>query len=249
MYYTHDQVELRRGPLDKSKLNTEWPTRLATKDGELAMRNYLTQRGLSYDLAVANGWYPSLDAGDGFTRIVIPARTSIPEHAYWQARAVAGFVKRRYQSPSGPRHDALVRIDPVQRIDGRPVHAKEYDWNRVAVVVEGPMDALAVAECGAVGYALMGATPSGVVIDRLLKLMRDAQPKYDMVFVMPDRDAEKEGIDILYRIAVEMLPVKLLRLYEWTAEKDFAKLPLSQRRVILMGERDAWLKERSAPHR
>ena len=102
------------------------------------------------------------------------------------------------------------------------------------------MDALAAAQCGVFGYGLMGATPSPIVLDRLISLLKN---EYEYIFVMPDRDAVKEGIDILYRIAVEMLPVKLIRLEDWTGKKDFASLPYATRRTILMGELDAWEKE------
>ena len=78
--------------------------------------------------------------------------------------------------------------------------------------------------------------------------MRVLKNEYDHIFVMPDRDAVKEGIDILYRLAVEMLPVKLVRVEQWTDKKDFASLPVATRRTILMGELDAWEKE-SRRHR
>ena len=102
------------------------------------------------------------------------------------------------------------------------------------------MDALAAAECGVFSYALMGATPSKIVLDRLVSMLKE---DYDHIFVMPDRDAVKEGIDILYRLAVEMLPVKLIRLEQWTDKKDFASLPYATRRTILMGEMSEWEKE------
>mgnify|MGYP003471438073 FL=1 len=102
------------------------------------------------------------------------------------------------------------------------------------------MDALAAAQCGVFGYGLMGATPSTIVLDRLVSFLKN---EYEYIFVMPDRDAVKEGIDILYRLAVEMMPVKLIRLEQWTDKKDFASLPIATRRTILMGELDAWEKE------
>ena len=237
MYYQHDRVELKR-QYRKSELNTRWPTRGTDAEDIEDMKTYLFERGLSYELAADNGWYPSWDAGDDYLRIVIPAFSSEVGHAYWQARAINPRAFIRYQSPKGPRHDACVRVAPSTKNQLSEDGGRT--WNRVGVVVEGPMDALAAAECGVFSYALMGATPSKIVLDRLVSMLKE---DYDHLFVMPDRDAVKEGIDILYRLAVEMLPVKLVRLEQWTDKKDFASLPYATRRTILMGEMSEWEKE------
>mgnify|MGYP003402312335 FL=1 len=235
MNYAHDRVELKR-QYRKTELNTRWPVGSTDKPDLDDMRDYLYERGLSHELARGNGWYPSWDAGDDYLRIVIPALSSEVGHAYWQARAINPRAFIRYQSPKGPRHDALVRITP----ENRTYRPDQRQYHRVAVITEGPMDALAAAQCGVFGYGLMGATPSTIVLDRLVSFLKN---EYEYIFVMPDRDAVKEGIDILYRLAVEMMPVKLIRLEQWTDKKDFASLPIATRRTILMGELDAWEKE------
>ena len=121
---------------DKAPANTTWPL-MSTSGVDLdASRAYLKERGLSWDLAEENGWYPSRNAMDSFLRIVIPALTTVKDHIYWQARAVSKNVHIRYQTPRGPRHGALVRV--------RALPDDEHTCE--VVIVEGPLDALAVAE-------------------------------------------------------------------------------------------------------
>src|SRR5574338_1697990 len=96
------------------------------------MYEYLESRDLSFDLAEANGWYPTWHRGP---RIVIPCINSA-NFNYWQARAMYEHPIR-YDSPAIPRKDSIVFLWPKEnhRLGGS-----------TAVITEGPMDALAAAE-------------------------------------------------------------------------------------------------------
>lgn len=110
---------------------------------------YIAKRGLSVELALLNGWYGSVNAGDRYCRVVIPA-INTGSFPYWQARLIGEAVEEapRYQSPSSPRGDSLVIIKP-----------KELYANQPVAIAEGPFDALALAEMGYIGIALMGNNP------------------------------------------------------------------------------------------
>lgn len=117
------------------------------------MQKYLESRGLSFELAKANGWYPSLDAGDDSPRVVIPCYSSAAENMYWQGRRMTSLGALRYESPHGcNRGDALVRVMPKGEVKG-------------TVVCEGPMDALAAAEVGYVGLGMMGTHPTPEAVE------------------------------------------------------------------------------------
>jgi hypothetical protein len=143
----------------------------------IMVEEYLLDRNLNPKIAEANGWYPSQHAGDSHLRIVIPAVSAKPGHVYWQARAIIPADNQiRYQSPRGPRHGAIVRVeaDPF-----------ESDCSEFCVVVEGPMDALAAADCGYDSFALMGINPGIEAMQHLVKLLKgrptlialDAEPE------------------------------------------------------------------------
>jgi len=156
--YLHEQYRERDKTIPD---NTVWP--LMSTDGldDTDMTRYLQARDLSSQLAEDNSWYPSRHANDNFLRIVIPALTTKEGHVYWQARAVSSNVHLRYQSPKGPRHGALIRVLSF------PAHKP----TREVVIVEGPMDALAAAQCGADSIALMGMAPGDQAIEHLIKLV------------------------------------------------------------------------------
>ncbi len=229
MYYDHDRVEAERPKT--TAFNTAWPAALVGGAAEEWCKEYLEKRRLSWPLAKANGWYPSQDAGDWLTRIVIPAQSTQLGHAYWQARAISPSAFIRYQSPKGPRLDAVVVVTPPPS-----PYVSSFKWEPVTVLVEGPMDALAVAECGAMGIALMGATPGTTVLRSLYKRLKPMTP----VFVMPDRDAVSEGQQTRLALASLGKATRLINLADWTDKKDFAALPPAQRRVILMGAMSEW---------
>ena len=132
------------------------------------MRKYLSERHLSMEVALANGWYPSVDAGDKQIRIVIPA-TATPPNVFWQARLIDGQAHlgvslpiKRYQSPHAPRGDAIIAVWPTT-----PGAASLAPCGAV-VLVEGPMCALAAAELGFTGIALMGNSPPHAAWDLTL---------------------------------------------------------------------------------
>jgi hypothetical protein len=108
------------------------------------MLQYLEARGLNYEIAAGNFWYPTRGT-DASPRIVIPA-TCRGGRQYWQARAMDDNPMR-YRSPSAGRGEAVVVVWPPE------------PSNKV-VICEGPMDALAVAGLKAIGVAVMGRCPS-----------------------------------------------------------------------------------------
>src|SRR5207245_2951688 len=139
MEYVHEKREPREQVINREAM----PKR--SLDLHREMKTYLQDRYLDFDLAVYNHWYLSHSAGDDHTRIVIPATSMIEDHIYWQARAIYPHVKHKYQSPTASRLDALVVVYPP-----------EHEDSGMIVVVEGPMDALAAADVGYTGIALMG---------------------------------------------------------------------------------------------
>src|ERR1700675_3508463 len=98
-FYQHERNEEQERPT----INLTCPLMSTSGFDITAMKEYLTHRGLSFELAEANGWYPSRHAGDCFLRIVIPAVVTKDRHVYWQARAIDKFAHIRYQSPKGMR--------------------------------------------------------------------------------------------------------------------------------------------------
>lgn len=178
-----------------------------------SVERYLTARGCNPDLAKLHGWYPSTRAGDGALRIVIPAPHT-DGTAYWQARClVDDEVTPRYLSPSSPRGDGLVVVYP-----------SPYLPSAVYVVVEGPMDALAIAQHGAVGISLMGNRPPKVVWDRIGKLVRGHR-----VALYPDSDAVGETAGWLTNLSRR----GILSEYMLPAGKDFASLSWDAQKGVL----------------
>ncbi len=161
MFYSHERYEQKQ----TNPTNTVWPL-MSTNGRDIdAVRAYLKERGLSWELAEANGWYPSRKAMDEYLRIVIPATVCVPDHVYWQARAINTDAKIRYQTPRGPRHGALICVKSDLTI------MQNNGGSREVVVVEGPMDALAVAETGCDAIALMGIAPGPEALYHLIKLV------------------------------------------------------------------------------
>ena len=170
-YYNHEAQEHK---VNTHPMCTELPAFLPSATANNYCYRYLEERKLDPDLAKENGWFPSDNAGDEFLRIVIPAITHKAGHIYWQARDVSGAAYIRYQSPKGPRHEALVKVIPHYEPKG-------------IVVVEGPMDALAAAGAGFIGYALMGMQPNKATLMHLALLIED-NSELD-VLVLLDRDS------------------------------------------------------------
>jgi DNA primase len=213
MEYAHERGERRQGstpskPVVLPPLSTaHWPQ----------MQAYLRKRGLSPPLAEYNGWYPTVDR-NSTPRIVIPAQSLLNTWPYYQARAMDDSPKR-YDSPRAPRGDALVVCHP------------QSPNSNYVVLVEGPMDALAAAECGYLGTALMGNTPSDTVIDHIRELTRP----YHGIIVLSDVDAVGEAVEVVHRLwttgcLANFRPIK--------GYKDLAEVPYEKRCVVIEGTMD-----------
>jgi len=174
MIYTHDREELQREPY--TGVITDGPP-IAVPDSDIAwdsMNTYLQARGLSPANATRNGCYPINRKG---LRMYIPAETELKGHHYWQARSLEGH-ELRYDSPFGPRRDAIIVMSGHRGI--RPL-------TKIAIV-EGPLDALAVAEYPEwIGIGLMGATPSEEALNHVAHRLRLYQPQ--VLRCIADRDS------------------------------------------------------------
>ena len=213
--YAHEDAERRPSAYP---MNTQFPAlAVCVCDPECGcilapVTRYFEQRGVSWELAQQNGWYPT-DAVDCYRRVVIPAVTHKAGHKYWQARDVTGKANIRYQSPRGPRHEALVRMTPLCTPKG-------------IVIVEGPFDALAAAGEGYYGIALMGMLPSQATLYHLALLVEELP-----VVVALDRDSTNEALRITTWLASQKLNVRTARLPG--PEKDLAACLPQRRRALL----------------
>jgi hypothetical protein len=169
MIYAHEEQQLRKSyPVHMVNTDIDWKECGEEVEADRTVAwGYLKQRGLDPDLAAQNGWKPIWRKG---LRILIPATTRLPGHHYWQARSL-GNHPLRYESPNGPRKDALIVV--------------KNDRPRVACVVEGPMDALAMAELPrTAGIALMGIVPPKDALEHLANLTST----FSMVYCLCDSD-------------------------------------------------------------
>lgn len=176
------------------------------------MRDYLRDRNLSYLLARHNGWYPASYSNS--PRIVIPC-TNISGFPYFQARDMTGKSSLRYASPPAPREDSIVIVWPWDdaTIVGEPNHG--------AVVLEGPMDALAVADLGFLGVALMGNQPTPDVLAHVAKMVRAFSP----VIVVPDVDCVEFGATVV--CALSQVNITSTILMPW--KKDIGEMTRKER--------------------
>lgn len=171
---------------------------------------YLDRRGLDPFTARFNGWYPSRSAGDSVPRIVMPA--SPPGLGFWQARAMESSELKRYQSPHGPRENAVIIVYSLRAMVKR------------LVVCEGPMDALAAAAVGCTGIALMGNTPPSACFDYIAKKWPFAE-----TLVVPDSDARDAGAQWLAELTQREMDARLVLL----PSNDLASLNVSARTEAL----------------
>ena len=210
-YYTHEAQERK---VNTHPMCTELPAYDVSADD--VMDIYLAERNLDSELARKNGWFPTSCAGDGYDRIVIPAVTHKAGHVYWQARDVSGKAFIRYQSPKGPRHEALIKVIPYDK-----------PYQNGAVIVEGPMDALAAAGEGYTGFALMGMKPSKATLMHLALLLEDDSPIDSLVLL--DRGELSNAIAVSTFLCSQGYPAKVAEL----PEKDLAQcLPEVRRRFL-----------------
>lgn len=189
--------------------------RRATVGAGYALVRYLENRELSSKLALENGWYMSANAGDHFSRIVIPAPLGSGA-VYWQARAIHSNVNMRYQSPCASREDALVIL-----------YNDEITSPTEIVVTEGPMDALAALEAGPyVAVALMGNNPP---IKALLRL-GNFLPHLPFIMVADSDSVASMAAVSLYLAGTHN---RLSRVVYPSPYKDLALCPRERRPDIL----------------
>ena len=211
--YWHELDELRTvRPKVRPPINM--PRRAALGSGRVLVR-YLEERALSSKLALENGWYVSVSAGDHQTRIVIPAPLDNGA-VYWQARAVNRLARIRYQSPCASREDALVILynDEVTS----PTHI---------VVTEGPMDALAALGAGPyVAVALMGNNPPIKALNRLGQFL----PHLPFICV-----ADSDSLDGMCAVSLHLAGShnRMTRVVYPSPCKDLALCPVERRPDIL----------------
>ena len=179
------------------------------------LRRYLKGRQLSYEVASGNGWYATMD-DQSYARVVIPASSLANSWPYYQARLIVEAPKavKRYMSPAAPRGDALAIVFPIGEILG-------------SIIVEGPMDALAAAGMGYVGVGLMGNTPNSDVMDHIRAIVH----VYGNCFVVPDRDAFQEGVEITASLWTRGVPCILKRI---VGAKDLAELSPEGRENLIL---------------
>lgn len=186
---------------------------------------YLINRGLSFALSQENGWYPSSQAGDHAARIVIPATSGNRANRFWQARAMDGNPKR-YQSPSAPRGDAIILVNPPKEPVGPLAASTEDHW----LIVEGPLDALAAAALGYHSIAWMGTEPNNFSLGLTRKLIRGK-----ILTMLADRDAIGSMSRFMGHLASLTRAARLLvPPVPW---KDLAEMPYDARKHLL-GEDD-----------
>jgi len=140
-------------------------------------------------------------------RIVIPCTSATPENKYWQARAMEEGVLR-YESPHNvSRGDAICLV-----------------WAGVpkggTALVEGPMDALAAAECGLLGIAMMGNSPPEAAVEYAKKFL------VPPVLIVGDDDAVAEASVLWARFPGAFF----VGTYP---HKDLAAMPLKERKERL----------------
>ena len=218
-WYDHDRDEHRdRREWLSGKPAKPYSDRLPEMDPSLwpDFDRYLSLRNLSPGIARANFWYPSRSAGDFAPRLVIPSTSATSTNKFWQARSMDGALPR-YQSPHGCRSgDAIIVVWP-----GNPGSI----GYRASAVVEGPMDALAAAEAGIIGVALMGASPPPERIDLTASLVHGT-----ITYLVCDSDAPAAMAAILSQLS--NLGVQC-RLRDPSPGKDLADLSLSRRKQLL----------------
>ena len=215
--YMHEQVERAEKTREAQLTIHNAPFPLHAINLRRTMRIYLTSRRLSWEVAEVNNWYPSENAGDTEARVVIPAKSTYKSHNFWQARALREGVGKRYQSPSGPRLDAITVVYPID-----PSVIEGY-----AVVVEGPMDALAAAGLGRLGIALMGNTPSLAVLNHAALVLQNYK-----ALLLADSDALVEAGKITGALAARGVNIKMRKLYA----KDLAEADGHERREAVKWE-------------
>lgn len=218
--YNHEVIRPK-----STGFNTFWPPVADDDEVQSAFRSYLKSRRLDHETAYLNGWYPSRM---GCLRVVIPCLSLKQDHAYYQARALSPKIGLRYVSPSGQRHGALCVVDPVQL-------GYEEEAVQVTAIVEGPMDALALAGLGVPSIALMGIRPDNETLHHLRTLLQARKHVAAIVFDNED-EAQAMAFRLGFDLAVHGIASRTFR----TKEKDVAD-STDQERQTLRGRIFSWL--------
>jgi len=181
----------------------------------LEMARYLRHRRIDQKTVVFNGWYPSRSAGDNQVRVVIPG-TPTSRGLFWQARSLqeplgGEMGHKRYESPPGPREDALIRLwSPSGRSRRPPL-----------IVVEGPMDAAVAAMYGFDAVALMGNSPPEPAKEHLRGIMK--------CFPWTAFVADADSLDRMQRLVIECSSSTWTMLLSPAPAKDLAEASDHQR--------------------
>jgi len=184
------------------------------------MREYLHDRNLSYNVAARiNDWYPT-KLLDGIPRVVVPAQ-NLEGHRFWQARAmVPCSSQERWRSARGSKGGSIVVVWP------------DVITSRMRlVVVEGPMDALAAATMGHLGFAAMGKINLKDVVNYIktgFKFVQVFQSE-DPVIIVPDLDFTDFGAQACRELGLAGIRAEI-RLPDF---EDLAAMSRKQREKLL----------------
>ena len=215
MFYPHEQKVSKPEPRFVS------PMPSLNKFAQELMGIYIAKRGLSTEIALLNGWYGSVNAGDRYARVVIPA-INTKGFPYWQARLIGNAVDEapRYQSPFSHREDSLIIVNPLASTIN-------------VAIAEGPFDALALAELGYISIALMGNKPPISVWDHFESRYRGlkyGQIERHIVTLVADRDSV--GETTLWQAQLGVRGYRS-RVVIPEGGKDIASLDVEQRKKVL----------------
>jgi len=210
--YPHEKNPAPKGPTE--------PYPKETKLLRVVMREYLRDRNLSYDVAaIANDWYPT-KLLDGIPRIVVPAQ-NLDGHRYWQARAMVPCSNQdRWRSATGSKGGSIVIVWPPAITSTMRL-----------VVVEGPMDALAAATTGHLGFAAMGKINLKDVVHYIktgfnfVQVFQSEEP----VIIVPDLDYTNFGGLACKELALAGIKAEI-RLPDF---EDLAAMSRDQREALL----------------
>jgi hypothetical protein len=119
----------------------------------------------------------------------------------------------RWQSPHNSRGDAIITAYPTGDV-----------IPEAAAIVEGPLDALAAAETGLFGVALMGVSPPQAAMDLVIKMTKGLD-----IFLVWDEDQPEPWYEILKRFWGEKQTAVLRQTYPY---KDLAEMPSYERQDV-----------------
>lgn len=214
MSYSHERTRPK-----SDTFNTLWPT-VATDDyANHWYREYLRQRRIDFETAYLTGVYPSnMDC----LRAVLPCVSRKEGHAYYQARAIPSHATVRYRSPMGARHGALFCADSVS------------ESSPFLCLVEGPMDALALASCGVDSIALMGISPDEETRHHVIHRLK-VNPRPVVIMFDNEDEAQSKASELALYLASYGFPSRVFI----PKSKDFAASSDSERRTYVK-EFTAW---------